>query len=273
MTESVNVRQRQILSWIERGENVRVAELAGMFSVSEMTIRRDLTGLENMGKLLRTHGGAALPAVPDMGTMAERVSQMKNTKLSMARAAASLVNEGHRIFLGMGSSIMAVAHQLANGPDSHALTTVPDIATAFVSAGRNTVELTGGTLDPVSRGLGGERVVEAISKCFFDVAFVSAHSFSPEYGLVDSSDLQRTLQPILARQSRCYVVLADHSKLNRPGHHISLDWRSVDVFVTDTRPGEDLLKVLSDAQVELIVGEQFENMALPEKYQLIEERL
>lgn len=268
MTDSVNVRQRQILAWVERGESVRVAELAGMFNVSEMTIRRDLSGLEAMGKLFRTHGGAALPAVQDMGTMADRATQLKNTKRSMAMAAASLVHEGHRIFLGLGSSILALAHQLSNGPTCHALTVAPDVAAAFTASGRNVADLTGGTFDPVYKTLSGERVIETVGKCFFDVAFVSAYSFSAEYGLVDNNELQRVLQPILARQSRRYVVIGDQSKLNRPGHFIALDWQSVDAFVTDTRPPESLLKVLQDANVQLIVGEEFESAALTDKYEL-----
>ena len=37
---------------------MQVRELAERFSVSQMTIRRDLDGLEKQGFLTRTHGGA-----------------------------------------------------------------------------------------------------------------------------------------------------------------------------------------------------------------------
>ena len=53
-------RQKEILNLLLKNNQLQVAELASQLSVTQATIRRDLTSLESLGKLYRTHGGAIL---------------------------------------------------------------------------------------------------------------------------------------------------------------------------------------------------------------------
>ena len=54
----VGERHNQIVEWVNVRGRVRLAELVELFGVSEPTIRKDLTTLEERGLLKRTHGGA-----------------------------------------------------------------------------------------------------------------------------------------------------------------------------------------------------------------------
>ena len=51
-------RQQSILQLLDARGQLTIADLSARFSVSEMTIRRDLAQLERDGLLRRTHGGA-----------------------------------------------------------------------------------------------------------------------------------------------------------------------------------------------------------------------
>ena len=51
-------RRRAIIERLNIHREVMVDELAQLFSTSEVTIRKDLTELENNGLLLRKFGGA-----------------------------------------------------------------------------------------------------------------------------------------------------------------------------------------------------------------------
>lgn len=257
----INTRQRQILELAERSAEVRVSELANRFGVSEMTIRRDLAGLEKLGKLQRTHGGAALPPVPASPPLRDRMRHMESAKRAMAAAAAPMVDEGRRIFLGPGSTVLSFAHALARGPACRALMTTPETAVALAASGRHDVELTGGRYDPTYRTLVGERVVESVRARLFDIAFVGAFAVDPELGVLDNGELQHLLQPILARQSRRYVVFADHTKIGRPSNYRSLEWLSVDVLVTDRPLISRFAERLAEADVEVIVGADAESQA------------
>ena len=52
----MHARHTQILDLVNNLGRISVAELAQQLSVSEVTIRQDLTQLEGMGLLRRVHG-------------------------------------------------------------------------------------------------------------------------------------------------------------------------------------------------------------------------
>ena len=54
------VRQKQMCELIARRGECSIEELMERFGVSGMTVRRDLQSLADQGKVIRTHGGAAL---------------------------------------------------------------------------------------------------------------------------------------------------------------------------------------------------------------------
>ena len=57
-------RQTRIVQFIQQRLSVSVNELSQFFGVSSMTIRRDLTILEEKGLVTRIHGGATVPEAP-----------------------------------------------------------------------------------------------------------------------------------------------------------------------------------------------------------------
>ncbi len=60
-------RLNSILEMISANGRVTVRELSEAFSISLVTIRKDLKQLETEGKVLRTHGGAI--SSEEMSTM------------------------------------------------------------------------------------------------------------------------------------------------------------------------------------------------------------
>src|SRR5258708_5488031 len=70
-----NERQRDIEALLQAERKVLVEQLSLRYSVSEVTIRKDLTQLENRGVLLRTHGGAVLAEKPELVVPLHRRSQ------------------------------------------------------------------------------------------------------------------------------------------------------------------------------------------------------
>ena len=61
-------RKEKILAILEESKTASVSMLAEEFSVSEKTIRRDLTALEEKGLLVRTRGGAMTPEASQEGS-------------------------------------------------------------------------------------------------------------------------------------------------------------------------------------------------------------
>ena len=57
-------REQQILALLNKKGRISVQELAEKFSVSVMTIHRDLNQMAAEGQIVKTHGGASLPSQP-----------------------------------------------------------------------------------------------------------------------------------------------------------------------------------------------------------------
>lgn len=57
---SLPERHSRILALLQQHGSISVTQLAEMFKVSEVTIRKDLSYLESQKKLYRTHGSAIL---------------------------------------------------------------------------------------------------------------------------------------------------------------------------------------------------------------------
>ena len=62
---NISKRQSEILKIIESNVYVSVNELASLTYTSTSSIRRDLTVLENLGLIKRSHGGAGLSQTVD----------------------------------------------------------------------------------------------------------------------------------------------------------------------------------------------------------------
>lgn len=249
-------RQLQILQFVESDREVLVADLARKLGVSEMTIRRDLRQLEQEGRLKRVHGGAIPRPVPEALPLRERMHHQEAAKRAIAKVAARLVKKGHRVFVGAGSTALALAREMALGPACRVLAGTPEIVETLAGDGRHELELTGGRYDPLYRSLYGENVLNTVRDRLFDIAFIAAYAVDAELGVLDNGDLQFHLQRILAKQARLYVVLADHTKFGRPANFRTLPWPVIDVLVTDREPDDSYAESLKTAGTRLLWPDQ-----------------
>ena len=64
-------RQQQIARIVAEVGRARVTDLAGLFHVSAVTIRKDLVVLEGERRVIRTHGGAISPRSSSTGTRSQ----------------------------------------------------------------------------------------------------------------------------------------------------------------------------------------------------------
>src|SRR6266540_2860330 len=102
-------RRELVLRAVQSDHATRVTDLAEMFDVSEMTIRRDLDTLAHLGKLTRVHGGALADGQepPFEQTADERFEE----KQRIGAAAAAMVGDGETILLDIGTTTLQVARR------------------------------------------------------------------------------------------------------------------------------------------------------------------
>src|SRR5215510_15775214 len=108
-------RSERILQELLRNGEVMVDSLARQLSVSEATIRRDLSELERQGLLRRNHGGA-VPVAPmlyepfrHVSSFQEQEEKCAAEKRRIGILAASLISDGDIIAIGAGTTTTQVA--------------------------------------------------------------------------------------------------------------------------------------------------------------------
>ena len=107
MTKKIIPAERlgRIAEIVNQNGSARVDELSDLFGVSVITIRRDLEILEGQGKLEKTHGGAVSHTlITDLPEYAVKKRESKSEKVSIGRAAASLMVEGETVFVSAGTT-------------------------------------------------------------------------------------------------------------------------------------------------------------------------
>ena len=112
----LNERQMSILTYItEHGEAKNTALQSLIGDCSMMTLWRDLTKLEQEGRIIRVRGGAIAAQSPMAGQEANftcRAKQNVSAKEDIARIAADLVYPGHAYYLDAGSTILTLTYFL-----------------------------------------------------------------------------------------------------------------------------------------------------------------
>jgi DeoR/GlpR family transcriptional regulator of sugar metabolism len=248
-------RQQAILAQIRRAGGVRVADLVAEFSVSDMTIRRDLEVLAERGLVLKVHGGATAPpaGAADEPGFAAKAERQRDEKLAIANLAADLVLPGSAIALSAGTTTVRLAQRLIDVPGLTVVTNSIPVAEVFYRGGRpdQTVVLTGGSRTP-SDALVGPLAVAALRDLHVDQLFLGVHGFSIAAGLTTPNLLEAETNRALIAATQRVVVLADHTKWNTIGIASIVPLSKVDLLITDSGLPDDVYQLLrDDAPVEL----------------------
>ncbi|RAI31316.1 DeoR/GlpR family DNA-binding transcription regulator [Rhodoplanes serenus] len=204
-------REQQILDLIQAGE-ADVDALAGRLDVSPSTIRRDLQRLSDSGAVMRTYGGAVLSRPAAEATLSSREHINLQAKQAIAAMAATLVADGDRVLLDVGSTVEALGLRIK---DRRIAVVTNNLALVPVFAQSETIELTllGGNVRPISMGTFGPLAELAIRRLTVDKLFLGADGVVAGRGLCEATPEQVALKERMVEQASAVYLLADASKL------------------------------------------------------------
>lgn len=223
-------RRRNIIELLNEQGEVMVESLATKFSTSEVTIRKDLSELENSGLLLRKFGGAVLLPAHASELSSEKVSTRKK---SIASLAATLIKDHNRIIIDSGSTTAALLPELSSKTGLLVMTNSLQVASTLVEQeNEHKVLMTGGTWDPQSHSFQGKMAGLILQEYNFDQAFIGAAGLDPIKGTTTFNELTQ-LSQTMAAVSNQVIVLAESEKLLRKIPNVELPWAEISVLVTD----------------------------------------
>jgi DeoR/GlpR family transcriptional regulator of sugar metabolism len=230
--------------------SVTVAELSQQFAVSEVSIRRDLQFLEDMGLLKRVHGGAVnLSQALQQDPLAEKRQYQLDKKERIGAAAARLIKSGNRVILDSGSTVMQVAHKISAAPSSFGslniiTASMPVVRELGRCPGINLI-LLGGIYLPEYDVVVGPQTVEQLKSLHADIVFL---------GLTTSNVLEAEVDRAMAKASTQIIVLSDSSKIGVIGLATIMPITRIQKLVTDQDAPEEFVGALQAQGIEVILA-------------------
>ncbi len=244
-------RRHSIISLLNEQGEVSVEQLSLRFETSEVTIRKDLATLEKTGLLLRRYGGAV--AVPDEVTQ-QFSAKVAPNKLSIAKAAAVLINDHNRIIIDSGSTTSGLIGELNNKRGLLVMTNSLALANSIHELENEpTLLMTGGTWDPHSESFQGQIAEQVLRSYNFDQLFIGADGIDLERGTTTFNELTG-LSKVMAEVSREVIVMLESEKLGRRIPNLELPWGNISVLVSDDRLPSEAVESISKHGVRVILA-------------------
>jgi DeoR family transcriptional regulator of aga operon len=251
----VEERRRRIMHVLKKQTRVTVAELAGRFGVSSVTIRADLDALGQAGALVRAHGGA-VPLNDDDRDLpiAVKKSLRHAEKLRIGERAAGMISPDDTIILDSGTTTAEIARILRRFaiPGLTVVTNALNVAVELANAPRVRVMMLGGVLRPPSRSFVGPEAERTLTEIRADRLFLGVDGFDLEGGLTTPDPLEAFLNGMMIAVSREVVVVADSTKFGRRSVSRIAGIDAVHRIVTDRAIDRRMSAAIADHGIELV---------------------
>jgi len=232
---SITKRQEQILKFLQEHGFLSVEKLSQLTYTSPSSIRRDLTALQNMYLIKRTHGGANIlnsenNAVP----LNSRMTQNILAKKKIAKKASTLLCDGQSVMLDGSTTSGFLIPFIAKHKNVTLFTNNMITAINAINHGIAT-NCIGGKSVNGSAVLSGEESYKAIRNVNADILFFSSYGIDKQGVITDPTAEENFLRSLMIENSRKSVFLCDSGKFNRKSIYTLTNLNQIDIAVFDTQ--------------------------------------
>ena len=249
-------RRNLILEKLQEDKKVVVSELSQAYDVSEETIRRDLEKLEKDGFAIKTYGGAV---INESNNMELPFVVRKNTnvpgKQKIAELIADTIKDGDQIMLDASSTAVFVAKNIKNKKNITVITNSIEILIELSDESGWKILSTGGTMKEGSLALMGHQAQKMLATFHVDKAIVSCKGTDTIKGFSDSSESFAELKKTMLRCAFQKILAIDSSKFDKIAFIQIGDLQDISMVVTDKKPDDKWMQVLSGAGVTCLYPE------------------
>ncbi len=227
-------RQQKIVELISDKNQVSVKELCEVFHASPGTIRNDLSYLESLDLLDRTHGGAI--SVTKIGferRTLDKVIKHLDEKIAIGRVAANLVADGDVIAVDTSTTTLEMVKCLRSKQDITIVTNDLVIASLVEDFPNVNLLFIGGFIRKGYNCSLGPQAISALSEIHVDKTFLACNGISIEHGITTpNADMAQYKKKIIAI-SKEVILLSDSSKINKTCFMHIVPISSIDLLITD----------------------------------------
>ena len=227
----VNERHRRIMALLHQQTSLSVSQLAHMLGVSEVTIRKDLTQLEQQQMLYRVHGSAILanPYIQERHVN-DKEKLCSDQKRAIGAYAARLVEPRDTILIASGTTTLAENDEC-------------------------TVIQLGGALRNSSFSVVGPFAEQMLRQFSCSKLFFGVDGFDLNYGVTTTNLMGGHLALMMIETVQKVIALVDSSKFGRRGFCKMCDVDRIDMVITDDGVSPIVVEQLQEAGIDVRIVE------------------
>ncbi|WP_239133864.1 DeoR/GlpR family DNA-binding transcription regulator [Rugosimonospora africana] len=247
-------RRERLVQFIAEQGYCTTAELSRAFSVSEMTIRRDVMRLVEEGRVRGFRGGVGSLTRQEMEGSDYRLRDMKmaQAKRAIARRAVEMVDAGCVLAVDAGTTGHQVAELLPSDQNLTVVTHSFSVVSSLVRHSGTGVVCLGGQLHPESLSFDGPATLAAISGLRVEIFFLAATGIG-ERGAFCGNGFDAITKRALTEVADRVVLLADSSKFLTSAMVKICGWDAIDRIIIDDGITADQRRVLEQQDVDVVV--------------------
>lgn len=246
-------RQKGIYQHLQKNSSAKVNELAQLFHVSEMTIRRDLEELERKEMVTRTHGGALI--IEETGrdlNVEERKTKQLEEKRIIAAKAREFIQEGDILALDASTTVAELAKLLHDIPNLTVVTNSLLVANAVHLYPNVTLIMCGGIMRQEATSFVGPLAEAFLQNFHFTKTFFSSNAIHPLNGITDTNMFEISMKRAMIARSKEAIALLDSSKYNKVAFSNVCPFDQVSSIITDDRLSEESREPFLDREIPII---------------------
>ena len=246
----VEERQQEILKLLNAKKRITVEELINKFSVSEVTIRKDLNALRKKNLLKRTYGGAVVSrSIIDVPTFEKRKVINKEVKEKIGREAVKLIEENETIMIDSGTTTFEIAKGLKQFHNLTIITNSLDVCVEIIKYNSIKAVSTGGEINKNNLSMSGLATKQVLSKYRANKVFIGISALSLEHGFTTSDEQVARAKKQMMKSSNKVVVVSDSSKFDKVSFSKICDYDEIDILITDDGISEEYLNAFKEKNI------------------------
>lgn len=239
-------------SLLEENQTINVAHIIERFNVSAATARRDISKLDELGKLRKVRNGAERVEAKKKKWSPLNINSTEHyeEKSLIAMQAAELCQPGDSVVINCGSTAFLLGQRLC-GQDVQIVTNYFPLASYLINEDHDDVIIIGGQynrsqnifLNPAPNSLGGYAG---------NWMFTSGKGLT-EAGLYKADMLTAVAEQQMLEQIDKLVVVVDSSKVGQRTGMLFCPAEKIDILITGKNANPDVIKAIEAKGTKVIL--------------------
>lgn len=252
-------REKVLMERLTRQRKLDLDEAVGLLEVSESTVRRIFSKLEESGKAIRTHGGLTLISDNLAEYSFETLINSRHAeKMAIGACAAREIRSGDILYIDCGTTVLALCISLVTLIRENAISDIQiftnSLANLEALSPTLRVNLIGGRYRPNRKDFAGYLSEMTLRELHFTKCFLGTDGITASNHFCATDFDTAALNQIVTQNADKVYVLCDSTKFGKASLVSYADASSVNVVITDGAANRTVKESFKAQDVEVITA-------------------